>query len=88
MPLGSGLVDEYDAIIVGASFAGLAVARELHGRILLIDREEIGEGQTSACGTPLRVVDALGLTSSETIGISFRTPRPGMSITRVRPIVV
>ena len=64
MPLGSGLVDEYDAIIVGASFAGLAVARELHGRILLIDREEIGEGQTSACGTPLRVVEALGLTET------------------------
>lgn len=54
----------HDAIIVGASFAGLAVARELHGRILLIDRKEIGEGQTSACGTPLRVVQALGLTGA------------------------
>ena len=59
-----GLVDEYDAIIVGASFAGLALARELQGRILLIDRQEIGEGQTSACGTPLRVVEALGLTAT------------------------
>jgi flavin-dependent dehydrogenase len=28
----------YDAIIVGASFAGLAVARRLRGRILLLDR--------------------------------------------------
>lgn len=54
----------YDAIIVGASFAGLAVARELHGRILLIDRKEIGEEQTSACGTPLRVVQALGLSEA------------------------
>ncbi len=52
----------YDAVIVGASFAGLAVARQLHGRVLLIDRQEIGDGQTSACGTPLRVLEALGLT--------------------------
>jgi glycine/D-amino acid oxidase-like deaminating enzyme len=28
----------YDAIIVGASFAGLAVARQRRGRILLLDR--------------------------------------------------
>lgn len=54
----------YDAIVVGASFAGLAVARELHGRILLIDRKEIGEGQTSACGTPLDVVESFGLTGA------------------------
>jgi flavin-dependent dehydrogenase len=54
----------YDAIVVGASFAGLAAARELHGRVLLIDRKEIGAGQTSACGTLLRVVEALGLTEA------------------------
>ena len=30
--------DAYDAIIVWASFAGLAVARRLRGRILLLDR--------------------------------------------------
>ena len=51
----------YDAIVVGASFAGLAVARELQGRILLIDRKAVGDGQTSACGTALRVVEGLGL---------------------------
>ena len=41
--------------ICGASFAGLAVARELSERgadVLLIDRYEIGERQTSACGIP------------------------------------
>lgn len=41
---------KYDAIIAGASFAGLAVARHLKGNILLIDRKaEIGDGQTSTC---------------------------------------
>jgi len=29
---------EYDAIIVGASFAGLAVARQIPGDVLLLDR--------------------------------------------------
>ena len=41
--------------ICGASFAGLAVARELAGsgaRVLLLDRYEIGERQTSACAAP------------------------------------
>lgn len=52
---------EYDAIIVGASFAGLAAAAQLQGRILVLDRKEIGDGQTSACGTPLRVMEGLGL---------------------------
>lgn len=54
----------YDAIIVGASFAGLAVARQLHGRILLLDRHEVGEVQTSACGTPLWVPQTLGVERS------------------------
>ena len=55
---------EYAAIVVGASFAGLAVARQLKGRVLLLDRNEVGAVQTSACGTPLWVAEALGVTSS------------------------
>src|SRR5215470_2019446 len=55
---------DYDAIIVGASFAGLAVARRLPGRVLLLDRHEVGAVQTSACGTPLWVPQALGVASS------------------------
>ncbi|MFQ6016380.1 MAG: NAD(P)/FAD-dependent oxidoreductase [Anaerolineae bacterium] len=51
---------KYDAIVVGASFAGLAVAGQLKGKILLLDRKEIGTGQTSACGTLLSVIEALG----------------------------
>jgi flavin-dependent dehydrogenase len=54
----------YDAIIVGGSFAGLAVASRLRGRILLIDKDSIGEGQTSACGTLLEVPRRLGLMES------------------------
>ena len=40
-----------DVLVCGASFAGLAIARELAGsgaRVLLVDRYEIGERQTSA----------------------------------------
>lgn len=51
----------YDAVIVGGSFAGLAVASRMRGRILLIDKDDIGEGQTSACGTLLGIPQRLGL---------------------------
>jgi len=54
----------YDVIVVGASFAGLAVARQLRGEVLLLDRNEVGAVQTSACGTPLWVPQALGLEKS------------------------
>ena len=54
-------------LICGASFAGLAVARELAGSgadVLVIDRYEIGERQTSACGIPTGWLHALGLEGS------------------------
>lgn len=53
---------DWDAIIVGASFGGLAAALELagSGRVLLLDRRPVGEGQTSACATPLIVLERLG----------------------------
>ncbi|MGZ4201441.1 MAG: NAD(P)/FAD-dependent oxidoreductase [Thermoleophilaceae bacterium] len=53
-----------DVLICGASFAGLAVARELSGsgaRVLVVDRYEIGERQTSACAAPTGWLEALGL---------------------------
>jgi flavin-dependent dehydrogenase len=55
---------DYDAIVVGASFAGLAVARQLRGNVLLLDRNEVGAVQTSACGTPLWVPESLGVAES------------------------
>src|SRR5712672_1267700 len=56
-----------DVLVCGASFAGLAVARELAGsgaRVLVVDRYEIGERQTSACAAPTGWLHALGLEAS------------------------
>jgi flavin-dependent dehydrogenase len=61
------LSGEFDVVICGASFAGLAVARELQGSgadVLLIDRYEIGERQTSACAAPTDWLTALDLQDS------------------------
>jgi flavin-dependent dehydrogenase len=59
-------------VICGASFAGLTVARELAGarldarpaRILLLDRYDVGERQTSACAAPTAWLEALALEAS------------------------
>jgi flavin-dependent dehydrogenase len=56
-----------DVLVCGASFAGLAIARELAGsgaRVLMIDRYEIGERQTSACAMPTRWLNAMELQAS------------------------
>jgi flavin-dependent dehydrogenase len=53
-----------DVLICGASFAGLAVARELRSsgaRVLVLDRYEIGERQTSACAAPTELLVEMGL---------------------------
>ena len=69
-----------DVLICGASFAGLAVARELAGSgadVLLIDRYEIGERPTSACATPTLWLAAMGVTESSSQEIPhmrFTTP--------------
>jgi flavin-dependent dehydrogenase len=61
------LSGDYDVLICGASFAGLTVARELAGsgaRVLMIDRYEVGERQTSACAAPTEWLENMGLTGS------------------------
>jgi menaquinone-9 beta-reductase len=58
---------DWDVIVCGASFAGLAVCRELAGsgaRVLMLDRYEVGERQTSACAAPTEWLHALGLDGS------------------------
>jgi flavin-dependent dehydrogenase len=53
-----------DVIVCGASFAGLAVARELRGSgadVLVLDRYAIGERQTSACAAPTPWLRAMGV---------------------------
>lgn len=57
-----------DVLVCGASFAGLAVAGQLASsgaRVLVVDRYEIGERQTSACGIPTQWLTAMGLEGSE-----------------------
>jgi len=72
---------DFDVLICGASFAGLAVARELRAtgaRVLVVDRYEIGERQTSACAAPTEWLRNLGLEASimQTFGsLLVRTPR-------------
>jgi menaquinone-9 beta-reductase len=60
----TSLSGDHDVLVCGASFAGLAVARELAGsgaRVLVVDRYEIGERQTSACGIPTEWLRVMGL---------------------------
>lgn len=60
-----------DVLICGASFAGLAVARELQragARVLMLDRYDVGERQTSACGIPTQWLEALGLSEQQRFG--------------------
>jgi flavin-dependent dehydrogenase len=70
-----------DVLICGASFAGLAVARELRAsraRVLVLDRYEIGERQTSACAAPTEWLVNMGLEESilQTFGaLLVHTPR-------------
>ena len=64
----ASLDGRYDVVICGASFAGLAVARELTGSgaaVLVLDRYAIGERPTSACGIPTDWLRELGLIELE-----------------------
>jgi menaquinone-9 beta-reductase len=69
-----------DVLICGASFAGLAVARELAGAgadVLVVDRYEIGERQTSACAAPTPWLEAMGVREAirqELPCMAFHTP--------------
>ncbi len=69
-----------DVLVCGASFAGLAVARELAGsgaRVVLLDRYEIGERATSACAAPTDWLHAMGVAAairSELPCMRFTTP--------------
>jgi menaquinone-9 beta-reductase len=72
--------EKADVLICGASFAGLAVARELAGSgadVLLVDRYEVGERATSACAAPREWLEVMGVDGSilqELPHMSFHTP--------------
>jgi menaquinone-9 beta-reductase len=76
----AGAAARADVLICGASFAGLAVARELAGSgadVLVVDRYEIGERQTSACAAPTPWLHAMGVAGSirqELPCMAFHTP--------------
>lgn len=54
-------MSEYDAIVCGGSFGGLAAAGQIGGRVLVVDRLEIGDGETSASAVPLDCLERLDL---------------------------
>jgi flavin-dependent dehydrogenase len=74
------LAESPDVLICGASFAGLAVARELAGcgaDVLVVDRYEIGERATSACAAPTVWLHAMGAERAirqEIPCMAFHTP--------------
>ena len=69
-----------DVLVCGASFAGLAVARELAGSgadVLVVDRYALGERQTSACAAPTPWLHAMGAREAirqELPCMAFHTP--------------
>jgi digeranylgeranylglycerophospholipid reductase len=69
-----------DVLVCGASFAGLAVARELAGAgadVLVVDRYEIGARATSACAAPTPWLQAMGVAGAirrELPAMTFTTP--------------
>jgi digeranylgeranylglycerophospholipid reductase len=77
-----------DVLVCGASFAGLAVARELAGAgadVLVVDRYEIGERATSACAAPTPWLEAMGVESAirqRLPAMTFATPHGRV---RLRP---
>src|ERR687883_909080 len=74
------LSGSWDVVVCGASFAGLAVARELAGAgadVLVVDRYEIGERATSACAAPTPWLRAMGVERAirqEIPCMAFHTP--------------
>ncbi len=74
------LDERADVLICGASFAGLAIARELAGSgadVLVVDRYAIGERATSACAAPTPWLRAMGVERAirqELPYMAFHTP--------------
>ncbi|HAW60252.1 MAG TPA: hypothetical protein DCW86_02115 [Actinobacteria bacterium] len=81
--------EKFDVVIVGASFAGLAVASRLKGKVLLIDRKDIGSLPTSACVTPLDLIKERGCERSVlhvVDKVKFSTPHGTISFKPITPL--
>jgi menaquinone-9 beta-reductase len=76
----TALHERPDVLVCGASFAGLAVARELAGAgadVLVVDRYDLGERATSACAAPTPWLHAMGVARAirqELPCMGFHTP--------------
>jgi flavin-dependent dehydrogenase len=57
-------VEKYDVIIAGGSFAGLSVASQVRGKVLLMDTYDIGTFQISACAAPYDTIEGIGCEDS------------------------
>jgi flavin-dependent dehydrogenase len=75
-----GAAARADVLVCGASFGGLAVARELAATgadVLVVDRYDVGERATSACAAPTPWLHAMGVERSirqELPCMAFHTP--------------
>jgi glycine/D-amino acid oxidase-like deaminating enzyme len=78
---------DWDAVVVGGSFAGLAAALGLGpgARVLLVDRHPVGRQQTSACAAPLAILERLdALDSLEQVHHEFCFHLPGGRVRLMR----
>ena len=74
-----------DVVVVGASFAGLAAARELRGHdVVVLDRSPVGAHQTSACALPSSLAAWLGAGESVLFEDDLMEVAIGSSTWRVR----
>ncbi len=53
-------MNRHEVIIAGGGYAGLAAARALGARAMVIDQHEIGAVQHSACAVPVVVIERFG----------------------------
>lgn len=81
--------EKFDVVIAGASFAGLAVASRLKGKVLLIDRKDIGSLPTSACVTSLSLIKEGSCERSvlQVVDkVKFSTPHGTISFKPITPL--
>lgn len=78
---------DYEVIIAGGGYAGLAAARALGRRALVIEQHEIGAIQHSACATPVSILDrfALGDTILQTYPDGYVHTATGSTRFRLDP---
>lgn len=79
---------DYDVVIVRSSFASLSAASQLHGDILfLLDRNDPGAHQTSACSAPHDLIRELDrgeavLRALDTVTVDVNGERAKISLSR------